>query len=97
MKITKLACNTIFLSTSLVISQLQAAAPIDPERQPLGSIGPIELSNSDLSVGGVKAFRGWFENGSWQGDVIQYDVSTDGRLTTTINTSGFTPVQGAIL
>ena len=95
MKITKLACNTIFLSTSLVISQLQAAAPIDPERQPLGSIGPIELSNSDLSVGGVKAYRGWFENGSWQGDVIQYDVSTDGRLTTTINTSGFTPVQGA--
>jgi hypothetical protein len=95
MKITKLACNTIFLSTSLVISQLQAAAPIDPERQPLGSIGPIELSNSDLSVGGVKAYRGWFENGSWQGDVIQYDVSTDGKLTTTIDTSGFTPVQGA--
>ena len=94
MKITKLAFNTIFLSTSLIVGQLQAAAPIDPERQPLGSIGPIELSNSDLSVGGVTAFRGWFENGSWQGDVIQYNVSTDGRLTTTIDTSGFTPKQG---
>jgi hypothetical protein len=93
MKITKLA-STMLLSTSLIAGQLQAAAAIDPEKQPLGSIGPIELSNNDLSVGGVTAYRGWFENGSWQGDVISYDVSTDGRLTTTINTSGFTPVQG---
>jgi hypothetical protein len=94
MKITKFA-STMLLSTSLIVGQLQAAPAIDPERQPLGTIGPIELSNNDLSVGGVTAYRGWFENGSWQGDVIQYDVSINGQLTTTIDTSGYTPTQGA--
>jgi hypothetical protein len=93
MKITNIA-STMLLSTSLIVGQLQAAAPIDPERQPLGSIGPIELSNSDLSVGGVRAYRGWFENGAWQGDLIEYSVSTGGLLDTSIDLSTESPAQG---
>jgi hypothetical protein len=82
------------LASSLVLSPLFAAAPFSPEQQPLGYIGPIELSNTSLT-GGVKAYRGWFENGAWQGDVIEYDVSVAGGLSTSINLSGTSPTQGA--
>jgi len=89
------------IATSLLVSQLYAAAaftPTDPDtglwtgEQPLGSIGPIELSNSSLA-GGVKGYRGWFENGAWQGDLIEYDVSAGGALSTSIDLTGTSPVQ----
>jgi hypothetical protein len=91
------------LATALLVNQAYAAAaltPTDPVTglwtgdQPLGYIGPIELSNSDLS-GGVKAYRGWFENGGWQGDLIEYDVSSGGGLSTSIDLTGTKPVQSA--
>jgi len=89
------------LATSLLVSQLFAAAaftPTDPDtglwtgEQPLGYVGPIELSNSNLA-GGVKGYRGWFENGAWQGDLIEYDVSAGGALSTSIDLLGVSPEQ----
>ena len=79
--------KTKLLLTSLLISQVYAAAVFSPADQPLGYIGPIELSNSDIS-NGAKAYRGWYENGAWQGDLIEYDVSTTGSLTTSIDMNG---------
>jgi len=93
MKITKTLANIMLLSASMVLSQQGAAAPIDPEGQPLGYIGPMELSNTDLSGGGAKGYRGWFENGAWQGDLIEYDVSAGGNLSTSIDLSGPSPAQ----
>ena len=89
------------IATSLLVSQLYAAAaftPTDPDtglwtgEQPLGSIGPIELSDSNLA-GGVNGYRGWFENGAWQGDLIEYDISAGGALSTSIDLTGTSPVQ----
>ena len=85
--------KTTLLLTSLLISQVYAAAVFSPADQPLGYIGPIELSNSDIS-NGAKAYRGWYENGAWQGDLIEYDVSSTGALTTSIDLSGLAPAQG---
>jgi hypothetical protein len=68
-----------------------AAQRFDASLQPLGSIAPLTLTNTDLSVGGVKAYRTWFENGSWQGDLVEYEVSDVGVLTTGIDLAGFTP------
>ena len=93
MKITNTLANVVLLSVSMVTSQQGAAAPIDPEGQPLGYIGPMELSATDLS-NGAKGYRGWFENGSWQGDLIQYTITDTGAITTSIDLSGASPAQG---
>ena len=93
MKITNNFIKTMLLSTSLLASQLHAAA-INPELQPLGYIGPMELSTTDLT-NGAKAYRGWFENGSWQGDLIEYNVSSAGVLTTSIDLTTISPAQTA--
>ncbi|MCH7881595.1 MAG: PQQ-binding-like beta-propeller repeat protein, partial [Proteobacteria bacterium] len=82
------------LAASLLLSQVYAAASFTPDFQPLGYIGPIELSNVNLA-NGSKAYRGWFENAAWQGDLIEYDVSSTGALTTSIDLTGPSPVAGA--
>lgn len=70
-----------------------AAAAFDPIRQPLGSVAPLTLTNTDLSKGNVKAYRTWFENGAWQGDLIEYSVSKFGALTSTVDLSGLSPTN----
>ncbi|MCP4768134.1 MAG: PQQ-binding-like beta-propeller repeat protein [Gammaproteobacteria bacterium] len=81
------------IAASLLASQVYAAVPFSPENQPLGTIGPVELSNTNIE-NGAKAYRGWFENGGWQGDLIEYDVSNTGALTTSIDLSSTSPKQG---
>ena len=95
MKITTTVINTMLLSASLIISQQSMAecvTPNTPECQPLGYIGPMELSNTDLS-NGAKGYRGWFENGSWQGDLVEYDITSGGVLSTSIDLGTGTPTQ----
>ena len=94
MKITKFLAKLMLLAP--VAIGYQGASAVDcqvPECQPLGYIGPLELSTTDLS-NGAKAYRGWFENGSWQGDLIQYDISSDGALSTDVDLSGSSPAAG---
>ena len=93
MKFSIVLPKLTLLVTSLLVSQAFAASVFSPIDQPLGYIGPMELSNTDLEGGGVKGYRGWFENGAWQGDVIEYDVSTTGGLSTSIDLTGVTPLQ----
>ena len=85
----------MLVTASVFACQVEAAAPFNPELQPLGYIGPIELSKTDLSKG-AKAYRGWFENGAWQGDLIEYDVSKTGVLSTSIDLTDPSPKQGAL-
>ena len=94
MKLKSARLTLTLLATSLLLSQVYAASSFTPDLQPLGHIGPIELSNVDLT-NGAKAYRGWFENGGWQGDLIEYDVSSAGALTTSIDLTGASPVAGA--
>ena len=83
----------------MVLSQQGAAAPVVcpdpvPECQPLGYIGPMELSTTDLT-NGAKGYRGWFENGAWQGDLIEYDITDGGGISTSIDLSEPSPKQPA--
>ena len=80
-----------FLCSTLVSAPLIAAPRFDASQQPLGSVAPLTLSNTDLADGNVNAYRTWFENGSWQGDLVEYEVSTTGVLSTGVDLSGFTP------
>ena len=70
-----------------------SAARFDAGQQPLGALAPLTLSNTNLATGNVKAYRTWFENGSWQGDLIEYEVSTTGALSTGIDLSGLSPAE----
>ena len=79
--------------TALIIGTPLGAAPVfDPALQPLGSVSPLTLKNTDIS-GGSTAYRAWFENGSWQGDLVEYTVSAAGGLTSSVDLSGTSPVN----
>ncbi|MGB5442301.1 MAG: PilC/PilY family type IV pilus protein, partial [Gammaproteobacteria bacterium] len=71
----------IAISTGMIAVGVFAAASFFPETQPTWSPAPFTLQNTDLSAGATKAYRPWFENGAWQGNVIEYDIATDGTRT----------------
>ena len=57
------------------------AAPIfTPNSQPFGYIAAPALSGTDVQTGTTVAFAPWFENGSFQGDVYAYPVSSSGVI-----------------
>jgi hypothetical protein len=77
----------------LIVGELQAAEQnFDPTLQPLGGMAPMVLKNTDMSIDG-KSYRAWFENGAWQGDIIEYTTTTTGGLTTSVDLTGTSPVN----
>ena len=82
-----------FAIMSLAANLSFAATVFDPQKQPTDTLAPYELSDNDLAKGTTKAYRPWFENGSWQGDLIEYDVSSSGILSTSIDLSTNPPGQ----
>ncbi|BDI08057.1 pilus assembly protein [Sphaerotilus microaerophilus] len=51
------------------------------DEQPVGHVAPLEFSKYDLSRGGAVAFRGDHVRATWDGDLMSYDVSTTGTVT----------------
>lgn len=97
--ISKLLITFGFL---LVFTGIFAAALFDPSNPPPGYVGGLALSTTDLEYrpstdvdpnqGGGKAYRPWYEVGTYQGDLIEYDIDTLGRLTTTVDFSVSPPI-----
>jgi hypothetical protein len=56
-------------------------------------IAPIVLSNADLVGGTTKGYRPWFENGSWQGDLVEYTVTASGGLSTSVSFAQSSPTN----
>ena len=83
-----------FAVSGCAATVLHAAVRFDSSEQPLGALAQMELSTTDLA-GGAKAYRTWFENGAWQGDLVEYTVSSDGTLSTSVDLSGTTPTNPA--
>ena len=65
---------------------LFAVAVLNTSDQPLVSIGQYALKSRDLAGGeDTRAYRPWFENGSYQGDVIEYEIlASDGTRRTDV-------------
>lgn len=72
----------VIAATTVIISGLlYAVAVFDPVSTPTVTLGEYTLKSRDLLDGPTKAYRSWFENGAWQGDLIEYDIGSDGSRT----------------
>lgn len=69
----------VIAAMTVVISRLlYAVAVFDPVSTPAITLGEYALKSRDLLDGPTKAYRPWFENGAWQGDLIEYDIGING-------------------
>jgi Tfp pilus tip-associated adhesin PilY1 len=68
----------IAATTAVISGLLYAIAVFVPDSTPTVTLGKYALKNRDLFDGPTKAYRSWFENGAWQGDLIEYEISTTG-------------------
>ena len=59
---------------------LHAAAVFDPSTQSPRTLGPFVFKNTNLYLGATKAYRPWFENKAWTGNVIEYDIDSGGTF-----------------
>ena len=81
MKTKHTSWKVIAAMTLVVSGLLYAVAVFDPVSQPTVTLGEYAMKSRDLLDGPTKAYRSWFENGAWQGDLIEYDIGIDGSRT----------------
>ncbi len=91
-KTATLGC-LIILATTAAQQGWSAERVFPPIKQPLGGIAPIVLSDADLRSNASKGYRPWFENGSWQGDLVEYTVTNTGSLSTSVDFSQTSPTN----
>ena len=61
---------------------LLAAPSADPTAQPLNFIAPPGMSSFNVGGGNAVAYAPWFENGTWQGDVRAFSITSTGAIGT---------------
>ncbi len=83
-----------------IVLGIYAASTFTANSQPVGYLGGIALSTDFLMqdatknpTGGGFMYRPWFENGAYQGDLIEYTLSASGDASTTIDLSTIPPTN----
>ncbi|RCX29880.1 pilus assembly protein [Thioalbus denitrificans] len=78
------------LVAALGAAGLYAAVTFNPATQPYLTVSPYTLQNTNLAEGDTRAYRTWYENGAWQGDLIEYDIASTGARYTDVAV-GYSP------
>jgi len=78
------AFTSILLGMILHNHSVYADAVFDPATQPIVAIAPYVLKNTNLKAGNTKAYKPWFEMENWEGDIIEYGVTSSGTLSTDV-------------
>lgn len=74
---------------AVLAASLFAALVFNPSTQPAITVAPYAMNNTNLEISptsGTKAYRPWYENGAWTGDLIEYAIAPSGARTTTADT-----------
>ena len=91
----KLTIKTRYLSAGAVLAvltvSLYAAMQFTPSSQPATVLGKYALQDTSLA-GGTLAYRPFYENGAWQGDIIQYEIDANGNRSTDASVGSNSPV-----
>ena len=86
--------KTLAIATALIIGgTLFGAAVFQPASQPAKTVSAYTLQDTNLAkVGdaGTRAYRAWYEDRAWQGDLIEYDISQTGARSTDVRV-GYSP------
>ena len=80
--------------SGILSAAIYAAATFEPSTQPAVTSGTYALKNNNLAAGTTQAYRPWYENGAWQGDIIEYDITVGGSRTTDASVGSNPPVAG---
>ena len=94
----KVAAALTVLASAVII----AGITLNPDDQPPISLAPYAIKDFNLAPDGTNAYRPWYENGSWQGDLIEYDICfndpdpdcKDGQRRTDAQVGSNPPVAG---
>ena len=82
--------SAIGLAAALVgLSLVSGHAIADPQSRPAITAAPYVLKSTLLEEGPTRAYRPWFENGVWTGDLIEYTVSSAGERCTSVAVGEF--------
>lgn len=87
----------VFLGLMFVSLLLRAAAVLNPSTMPNATIASYAVSTTNLeNVVVAHAYRPWFENGAWQGDLVEYEILPNGTISTSVDLSTNPPSSGTV-
>ncbi len=69
----------LLIPAGIIAGLVLAAAIFVANNQPYGYISAPVLSSQNFTTGNVVAYTPWFENGTFQGDILSFPVSVTGE------------------
>lgn len=79
------------ISCLAVVALGGGPATAESQSRPAITIAPFVLKSTVLGEEGTNAYRPWFENRKWTGDLIEYEIFSSGQRCTSVAVGEFPP------